>query len=142
MDQTMKDEIKALAVAATLENGTVVSANIMQLAQKIDKVLQRFDELKDAEVADPYLIMTVILPDEIGYEFLEATKLFKNSSVCQFIESKKISIDKDFTTKINKLSDSEDACLDGEKINLARVHLEMFAQKYQSLTKKILDAIK
>lgn len=142
MNQTIKDEIKAITVAARIEKGIAVCEKVMQLPQKIDEQLQRFYELKASEVADPYLMLTEILPDEIGYEFLEATEIYKNSDSGKYIESRKMSIDKDFIEKIDEINDLEDEYSADERLDLAQVHIKMFAYKYQSLGKEIVEAIK
>lgn len=143
MNHAIKDEIKVLAVAATLENGTNVTQKIKDLpeflANEIDMVSddQIFSDIK------AYSNITEHKPEDIGYEFLQATRCFLGTNVGEYIDIQKGGIDKTFVNSINSLEDSDFDDIDlYEKTELARLHLVQMIQSYQNLTAQIIDAIK
>ena len=142
MNQAIKDEIKALAVAATLENGTNVTQKLKDLPEFLTNEMDRVSDDQIFSDIKAYSNITKHKPEDIGYEFLQATRCFSGTNVGEYIEIQKGEIDKAFINSINGLEDLDFDDTDAyEKSELARLHLVRMIQSYQSLTTGITDAI-
>jgi hypothetical protein len=90
-----------------------------------------------------YSNITEHKPEDIGYEFLQATRCFSGTSIGEYIEIQKGEIDKAFINSINDLEDRDFDDIDAyQKSELARLHLVRMIQSYQDLTTGITDVIK
>lgn len=142
MNQTIKDEIKVITVAATLENGTSVIQKLKDLPEFLTDEMDRVSDDQIFSDIKAYSNITEHKPEDIGYEFLQATRCFSGTSVGEYIEIQKGEIDKAFINSINDLEDRDFDDIDAyQKSELARLHLVRMIQSYQDLTTGITDAI-
>lgn len=142
MNQALKEEIKVITVAATLENGTSVIQKLKDLPEFLTNEMDRVSDDQIFSDIKAYSNITEHKPEDIGYEFLQATRCFSGTSVGGYIEIQKGEIDKAFINSINDLEDQDFGDIDAyEKSELARLHLVRMIQSYQDLTKGITDAI-
>lgn len=142
MNQEMQNEIKALAVAATLEYG---STAIEKLKNLHDEIQYEINKLKDDEIIkdiDAWTHITNHIPEELGFKFMQAIDIFENTEIGDKIGIQKSLIDKELTNEINNLNDSYDEFEIYEKVNLARIHVINFSKKYQELACQINEVIK
>jgi hypothetical protein len=142
MNQTIKDEIKVITVAATLENGTSVIQKLKDLPEFLTNEMDRVSDDQIFSDIKAYSNITEQKPEDIGYEFLQATRFFSGTSVGEYIEIQKGEIDKTFINSINDLEDQDFDDIDAyEKSELARLHLVRMIKSYQDLTTGITDVI-
>jgi hypothetical protein len=142
MNQTMKNEIKALAVAATLENGTNVIQKLKDLPEFLANEMDRVSDDQIFSDINAYSNITELKPEDIGHEFLQAINILSGTTAGEHIALQKKEIDKTFINGINDLEDQDFDDIDAyEKSELARLHLVRMIQSYQSLTTDITDAI-
>ena len=80
MNQTIKDEIKVLAVAATLENGTSVIQKLKDLPEFLTNEIDRVSDDKIFSDINAYSNITEHKPEDIGYGFLQATKFMSGTN--------------------------------------------------------------
>lgn len=142
MNQTMKNEIKALAIAATLENGTNVTQKLKDLPEFLANEMDRVSDDQIFSDINAYSDITELKPEDIGHEFLQAINFLSGTTAGEHIHIQKREIDKAFINSINDLEDLDFDDTDTyEKSELARLHLVRMIQSYQSLTTGITDAI-
>lgn len=142
MNQAMKDEIKALAVAATIENGTNAIKKLNDLPQLLANQMAKVSDDEIFKHINTYSNITELLPEEIGYQFLQAINYLSGTNAGEHIDRKKREIDKAFINSINGLEDLDFDDADAyEKSELARLHLVRMIHSYQGLTSDITDVI-
>jgi hypothetical protein len=141
MNQATKDELKALAVAATLENGTNVTQKLKDLPEFLANQMAKVSDDEIFKHINTYSNITEFLPEEVGYQFLEAINFLSGTTSGEHIALQKREIDKAFIDSINSIEGFDDIDL-YEKSELARIHLVRLIQSYQVLTSEITDAIK
>lgn len=142
MNQAMKDELKALAVAATIENGTNAIKKLNALPELLAREMESVSDEQIFADINAYLNITELKPEDIGYEFLQAINFLSGTTSGEQIALQKREIDKAFINSINGLEDLDFDDTDGyEKLELARLHLVQMIQSYQGLTSEITDAI-
>ncbi len=142
MNQEMQNEIKALAVAATLEYG---STAIEKLKNLHDEIQCEINKLKDDEIIkdiDAWTHITNYIPEELGFKLIQAIDIFENTEIGDNIGIQKSLIDKELTDEINNLNDVYDEFEMYEKVNLARIYVINFSKKYQELAWQINEVIK
>jgi hypothetical protein len=143
MNQALKEEIKVITVAATLENGTDVTQKLKDLPKFLTNEMDRVSDDQIFSDIKAYSNITEHKPEDIGYEFLQATRCFSGTSIGEYIEIQKGEIDKAFINSINDLEDRDFDDIDAyQKSELARLHLVRMIQSYQDLTTGITDVIK
>ena len=142
MNQAIKDEIKALAVAATLENGTNVTQKLKDLPEFLTNEMDRVSDDHIFSDINAYSNITELKPEDIGHEFLQAINFLSGTTAGEHIDIQKREIDKTFINGINDLEDQDfDDADANEKTELARLHLARMIQSYQGLTTCITEAI-
>lgn len=142
MNQNIKEEIKTLAVAATLENGSMATEKLKNLHTEIEFEINKIDDEEITKNIDAWTNVTNYTPEEVGFKFMQAMDIFKNTEIGSYIDQQKKLIDQELTNQINNLEDLYDDFEMDEKLNLARIHVINFSRKYQELAREINEAIK
>ncbi len=142
MNQKMKDEIKVLTVAATLENGFMATEKLKNLHTEIEFEINKIDGEEITKNIDAWTNVTNYTPEEVGFKFMQAMGIFENTEIGSYIDQQKKLIDQELTNQLNELDDLYDDFEMTDKLNLARIHVINFSKKYQELVRQINEAMK
>ena len=79
MNQIIKNEIKAISVAAILLEGSNVMAKLNDLNNELNTQLDKLSSEEILNGPNALFEFTEIIPEDVGFEFLKATEIFKNT---------------------------------------------------------------